>query len=771
MPTPKKETAKVLQILGSGLRIKTISSKTFGFVHKSEFSWDESYFSEKPVFEINQKIEVVFLKYDSVKQRNLFSIRKAYGIPWETRIGDYKKGENVIAEVTGITSREIYCQIEPGIKGIIPPAYIPFGTQSPLTELFARGDKVFAQIKHFDDDKQRIDLSILDCLTDINHNPDHRKELHKTLFNHHAIPTSQDTIYHKSQNGKQYHPPLTQLVEVLIIDDEQSHLDNISTWLKSNFPTIEKIKKAKSLTEALSLLKKEVSPDLIIMDLRLKNGNGLDTAKKIFEYHPDQQVLFTSSDPYGHIDVHAAFKTKYPFASKIKSELISAINKWINGILEQIPLEFFLKKQTLLSDVGFEHEVQSIGVEQINNLVKELKLETQAANVFLLDVNEDKETAKIIASAPFLKRDIMEYAESIIFFSPVREIVMEERISFDTFVDMEDSKYKNFFPFLQYTSYYGMPLKSPGIPIRHVLILFFNEKNIISGNLIRQIRAKATLIQAILEKMQVADIAQRYASTYLKGQLLSSMIHELNNKIGGLKNYVNYLKETFGVSSELLAQTDLSVEVPSLHYAANKLNEAYQSIEDLVSSYGKMDKGEFGLVNINQVTKKVIQQLQSEIKSHPGILSLQIIEELDEQVPKVWSIEGRLEQVIVNIVLNAIQQANIQASNYEMLEQKAEYQAPFKENFIFIKSSIDTDKNVCQLYILDTGPGVNYNNREKIFHLGVSSRGEGHGLGLYISRNLISQMGGKIELLDSILFIGSLFKIEVPLNSDDHGSK
>jgi signal transduction histidine kinase len=67
-----------------------------------------------------------------------------------------------------------------------------------------------------------------------------------------------------------------------------------------------------------------------------------------------------------------------------------------------------------------------------------------------------------------------------------------------------------------------------------------------------------------------------------------------------------------------------------------------------------------------------------------------------------------------------------------------------------------------QIIVIDTGPGIHYHQQERIFLLDTSTRRTGHGLGLYISRNLAETMGGRLRLVDSLMFIGSAFVVELP---------
>jgi signal transduction histidine kinase len=64
--------------------------------------------------------------------------------------------------------------------------------------------------------------------------------------------------------------------------------------------------------------------------------------------------------------------------------------------------------------------------------------------------------------------------------------------------------------------------------------------------------------------------------------------------------------------------------------------------------------------------------------------------------------------------------------------------------------------------IQDDGPGIHHRLWEKIFDAGFSTRKDGSGLGLYISRYILSTMGGKIYVLDSHILQGTTFAVDLP---------
>ncbi|MFW9809802.1 MAG: sensor histidine kinase [Candidatus Thorarchaeota archaeon] len=63
----------------------------------------------------------------------------------------------------------------------------------------------------------------------------------------------------------------------------------------------------------------------------------------------------------------------------------------------------------------------------------------------------------------------------------------------------------------------------------------------------------------------------------------------------------------------------------------------------------------------------------------------------------------------------------------------------------------------------DNGPGINPEIRPKIFRKGVTTRGEGKGLGLYLSKRIVESYGGTIELLETKIGTGAAFLISVPV--------
>jgi signal transduction histidine kinase len=83
----------------------------------------------------------------------------------------------------------------------------------------------------------------------------------------------------------------------------------------------------------------------------------------------------------------------------------------------------------------------------------------------------------------------------------------------------------------------------------------------------------------------------------------------------------------------------------------------------------------------------------------------------------------------------------------------------------------DKKRRLAIVRVHDTGPGIHFDDWERVFEPGYSTKIDGTGLGLYICRNLLSQirergLSANLAVTRSILWGGTTFTVTVPLNSN-----
>lgn len=234
---------------------------------------------------------------------------------------------------------------------------------------------------------------------------------------------------------------------------------------------------------------------------------------------------------------------------------------------------------------------------------------------------------------------------------------------------------------------------------------------------------------------------------FLKGavadvQELLDAYEDLVLKIGG-EDLLKQEREALGAARERLDIEFLNEEMPSA--AAQALDGVSQisSIVLAMKEFAHPSKKEMRPVDINALLQRASTISRGEWK-HAGRLELK----LDPSLPKALGQEDELNQVFLNLIINASQ---------------AIEEGGGKEGKIIITSSVHEDS--VRIIVSDNGPGIPEDIRERIFDpfFTTKSVGKGSGQGLAIAYDIIvKKHGGALELV-SDMGEGSTFNIELPV--------
>jgi C4-dicarboxylate-specific signal transduction histidine kinase len=128
------------------------------------------------------------------------------------------------------------------------------------------------------------------------------------------------------------------------------------------------------------------------------------------------------------------------------------------------------------------------------------------------------------------------------------------------------------------------------------------------------------------------------------------------------------------------------------------------------------------------------------------INEVSVATELQDNLPEVHLDGTQLEQVLLNLVKNAID---------------AMSSSPPEARRLRLKTSFDGQSTVL-MSVQDSGPGISAENRERIFDPFFTTKPGGMGLGLAISSTLVANYGGKLRLVKSDSE-GSIFELAIPV--------
>jgi signal transduction histidine kinase len=217
------------------------------------------------------------------------------------------------------------------------------------------------------------------------------------------------------------------------------------------------------------------------------------------------------------------------------------------------------------------------------------------------------------------------------------------------------------------------------------------------------------------------------------GKLSGEIAHEINNPLGGILLYANLIREDIPAGHE--AEKNLEKII--------KLATKCRIIAKGLLDFGRSSSRGYAPVDLNHV----IHEMFSLIGEQHIFSGVKTKFQLDDGLPHLVGDRGQLEQVVLNLMMNAA----------EAMEGKGEL-------VVTTRSTRKPPK--IQLLVEDSGPGIPEESRVKIFEPFFTTKrsGEGTGLGLSITHGIVQRHGGRISVETGSLG-GALFTVSLPLDN------
>ncbi len=236
----------------------------------------------------------------------------------------------------------------------------------------------------------------------------------------------------------------------------------------------------------------------------------------------------------------------------------------------------------------------------------------------------------------------------------------------------------------------------------------------------------------------------RVARLSTMGEMATGLAHELNQPLAAIANFargcIRRLRTGEVVPSELIEPLEEVCE------QAERAGEIMRHVRDFV----RKSEPRMTAVDINQVVRSVVKFTEHEARQHETVVTLQ----LAPQQPRVWADSIMIEQVVCNLVRNAV-------------EAMAERHSLRREIVI---RTVPHDGDIVEIEVVDTGPGIDEAVIDQVFDQFFTTKTEGVGMGLSISRSIVESHGGSIRAesrAGGATFRFTLQAIPVRLNRDE----
>ncbi|MDX1823588.1 MAG: nitrogen regulation protein NR(II) [Thiohalomonadales bacterium] len=208
-----------------------------------------------------------------------------------------------------------------------------------------------------------------------------------------------------------------------------------------------------------------------------------------------------------------------------------------------------------------------------------------------------------------------------------------------------------------------------------------------------------------------------YAQQEATQKIFRGLAHEIKNPLGGLRGAAQLLERQ-------LESEDLKEYTRVIIHEADRLQKL---VNQILAPNNMPNKTR---TNIHNVLEHIRSLLLAEGKSH-----IRIERDYDPSIPEIHADPDQLVQALLNITRNA----------YEILDEGGviTLRTRIERKYTLGKERYDL---VARIEIIDNGPGISEDMRDKIFLPMVTGRAEGTGLGLSIAQSLIQQHDGLVEV-------------------------
>jgi signal transduction histidine kinase len=219
------------------------------------------------------------------------------------------------------------------------------------------------------------------------------------------------------------------------------------------------------------------------------------------------------------------------------------------------------------------------------------------------------------------------------------------------------------------------------------------------------------------------------------GELVNNVAHEVKNPLAIILQGVEYLKEK-------LKSNDESI-VLILRFMGDAIIRADKVIVGLMD-FANLSRFDMQANNLNAVMEKALLKIKVDLDRH----QIQVVKNLREDLPLARIDKKRIEQVFVNVLMNAVQ-------------------AMPEGGVLFVKTyplEVQGGRKAAFVQIEDTGPGISKEISQRIFSPFLTTKREkgSRGLGLAVSRYIIQMHGGTIDIKNRKESPGASVRVVLP---------
>ncbi|MGI0491444.1 PAS domain-containing sensor histidine kinase [Alkalinema pantanalense CENA528] len=299
------------------------------------------------------------------------------------------------------------------------------------------------------------------------------------------------------------------------------------------------------------------------------------------------------------------------------------------------------------------------------------------------------------------------------------------------------------------------------------------------ADLYSESRAKSQELQDILQELQRTQTQMLQSEKMSSlGQLVAGIAHEINNPVNFIHGNVTYAEDyiqdllnviqlyqdsypqPIPAIADKLEEVDVEFLSEDLPKVVSSMKVGTERIREIVKSlrlFSRLDEAEYKAVNIHDGIDSTLMILQNRLKAKTNRNEIQVIKDYGN-LPEIECFAGQLNQVFMNILVNAIDALEERDMDRSLEEQE---QSP---SIIRIKTEQVT-LNYINIRFLDNGAGIPEPIQKRLFDPFFTTKpiGKGTGMGMSISYQIVTEKHRGKLLCHSTPKQGTEFIIQIPI--------
>ena len=219
------------------------------------------------------------------------------------------------------------------------------------------------------------------------------------------------------------------------------------------------------------------------------------------------------------------------------------------------------------------------------------------------------------------------------------------------------------------------------------------------------------------------------------GTLAAGVAHEIRNPLVSVRTFIQLLPERLD---------DVEFRTSFRDLALGEIDRICALINDLLA-FSRPAQAKRESTDPAEVARQIVRLLDAEARKH----DVTLLCEAHERTPRVWAVEAQLRQVLLNLVLNAIQAT-----------------PPAGRVHVATAEEVRHGSRWCRLDVADTGAGIPAAHVTHIFDPFFTTKQLGSGLGLFIARRIVDEHEGSIHAANASGG-GTIVTVRLPVEGND----